>query len=115
MKYYYNDKLIRTSDHVYTHAVISENGKCVACRNGYANAVKAKNAEKSNAVIKEGTDAINALKAGKTSYIYKVGRVPFKYYFKPDDTIEKYENAIARAEKRNQTVDSWQIVELEAR
>lgn len=115
MKYYYEGKLIRTSNHIYTHAVIDSKGKCVACRNGYENAVKAKNAERSNKAIKEANDAINALKAGRKYYFYKIGQFSYKYTFKANDTIEKYQGVIERANDWNKIVDSWQIVELEAR
>ena len=49
MKYYYNDKLVRTSDHTYTHAVISTvSGEVIACRNGLENAEAAKKQELNN-------------------------------------------------------------------
>ena len=115
MKYYYNDKLIRTSDHVYTHAVIGADGGCIACRNGYDNALKARNAMKNNTVIKEYNDAINALKSGKKYYTYKVCRITHTHYFKPEDTIEKYQEWLERAKVWNEAVDNLQIVELVAR
>ena len=81
MKYYYNDRLIRTSNHVYTHAVLDENGKCVACRNGLEAAISARHAESSfdRSAIKDYEDAIKALKAGRTYYTYKVGRVKYAH------------------------------------
>ena len=115
MKYYYNGKLMRTSNHVYTHAVIDNNGKCVACRNGYANAVKAKNAERSDKAIREANNAINALKAGRSYYFFKIGQCSYKHTFEAKDTIERYQGVIERANEWNKVVDSWQIVELEAK
>ena len=117
MKYYYNDKLIRTSTHVYTHAGLTQDGKCIACRNGLENAIRAKEAEKSLEIstIRDAKEAIKMLKAGRGYYFYHVGRCQYRHRFEDGDTIEKYLDVIARCEAHNRIVDGYMVVELEAR
>ena len=116
-RYYYNGKLIRTSDHVYTHAVLDNEGKCVACRNGLEQAMRAKEAEKTFAKngIRDCEAAIKALEAGKSYYFYKLGRCQYKYRFEETDTIQKYKEHIAIYQARIAEVDAYQVVELEAK
>lgn len=97
MKYYYNGQLVRTSDHVYTHAVIdTKTGKAIACRNGAEAAEAAKNAELSSARsnIKYFEDMIKAMKAGQNHFSYKIGRCTARARIADDMTIEKAENKI---------------------
>ena len=117
MKYYYNGKLIRTSNHVYTHAVLTPDGKVIGCRNGLANAQRAKDAERgmANNDRRDAEAAIKALRAGRSFYFYHVGRMQYKHTFTAADTVEKYERIIRWAEAVNAEVDTYIIVELEAR
>lgn len=97
MKYYYDGKLVRTSDHVYTHAVIdTKTGKAIACRNGAEAAEAAKNAELSYARsdIKYFEDMIRAIKAGQNHFYHKIGRCTARAKIADDMTIEKAENKI---------------------
>lgn len=117
MKFYYNDKLIRTSKtHHYTHAVINENGEALTCSatlkgcesfiNAWINGLYTS--------IQNATNAINAIKNGKTTYketfCGRVYNTPIK------GSVEQYEEWIQKCKtdiKRYQTC--WQIVELEER
>lgn len=103
VQYYYNGKLIRTSDHTYTHAVIdTKTGKAVACRNGLDKAESARNAEVSleRGNIKYYEDMIKALKAGRNYFFYKIGRCTEKARIDDGMTIEK-------AETRIDEINAW--------
>lgn len=117
MKYFYEGKLVRTSTHVYTHAVLDDEGKCVACRNGLEAALKAKEAEKSffKTIIRDSNEAIKALKAGRKGYFYKMGRSQYFCKFTAENTLERYQTSIANAEAQIARIDTYQVVELEAR
>lgn len=97
MKYYYNGKLVRTSDHTYTHAVLdTKTGEAVACRNGIEKAESARQSEMSLARgdIKYFEDMIKAMKAGRNYFFYKIGRCTEKAKIADDMTIEKAERRI---------------------
>lgn len=119
MKYYYDGKLVRTSDHIYTHAVYdTSKGKVMACRNGLDNALSAKNAEMSleRGNIRYYEDMIKAIKAGRDYFFTKCGRVTEKHKIGENMTVEKAENRIgeikAWIEKR---MNELVIVKLEAK
>ena len=119
MKYYYNDTLIRTSDHSYTHAVIdTKTGKAVACRNGIAAAESARNAEVSfeRGNIKYYENMIKAMKAGRSYFFYKIGRCTDKARIADDMTVEKAENRIREIKAWiEQRLNELIIVPIEAR
>jgi hypothetical protein len=117
IRYYYNGELMRTSAHTYTHAVLDEKGKCIACRNGLDNAIKAKEAEKQwdKRIIRDSQTAIKALQAGRTYYIYKIGGAACKYRFEDGDTVTKYQEQIERSMAHIAVIDGYQVVELEAK
>lgn len=97
MKYYYNGKLVRTSEHAYTHAVIdTKTGKAVACRNGLRNAESARQSELSltRGDIKYYEDMIKAMKAGRSHFFCKSGRCTVKHKIADNMTIEKAERKI---------------------
>ena len=118
MKYYYGGKLVRTSDHVYTHAVLdTTSGKVVACRNGADKAEAARVAELSlcRGDIKYYEEMIKAMKKGREYFIYTIGRATEKAKIAEDMTVEKAEQRIeelkAWIEKR---LSELAVVPLEA-
>jgi hypothetical protein len=117
IKYFYNGELIRTSTHIYTHAVLDEKGNCIACRNGRENAQKAKDAQRvwANGERRFAEEAIKAMQAGRSSFFYTSGRDKVVYKFKPDDTVEKFLGYIADAAVINCRIDGYQIVALETK
>lgn len=119
MKYYYNDKLIRTSDHVYTHAVIdTKTGKAVACRNGIEQAEAARYAELSfsRGSIRYYEDMIRAMKAGREYFFHKVGRMTEKHKISENMTVESAEKRIADIKAWiEQRMSELIIVPIEAR
>lgn len=117
MKYYYNEKLIRTSDHEYTHAVIDmTTGKCKGCRGSEdkAMAIKAAEISKYEARITGCHKQIKALAEGKTFWYCKQGRNIFKTTIRR--TKEELEQMIEDNQKYIDSIEQdWQIVKLEAR
>lgn len=119
-KYYYQGVLVRTSDHEYTHAVISTNGeftkgKLVGCRTSEQAARQIISSEISGYMnsIRNCEEAIKALKAGKTGYWAKEGRRSYPYRFLASDTIEKYERALERTQRGMEYIETyWKVVEL---
>ena len=120
MKFYYNDKLIRTSkNHIYTHAVIDiTTGGCKGCRADKANAEAIISAEVANYEkrISNYENAIKALQNGKSGYYAKDGRHTYYSRFDADSTVEKYTEWIEwNRNYINEVKTNWQVVELEAR
>lgn len=102
MKYYYNGKLIRTSDHIYTHAVIdTKTGKAIACRNGLdkAEAAKMDETRLTRNDIRDLNEKIKALKAGRDRYWVKCGRRGMWVRISEKSTIENCEEHIKRCEE----------------
>ena len=98
MKYYYNGKLVRTSDHIYTHAVIdTTTGKTVACRNGLSKAEAARIDELrwTRSSIKYYEDMLKAMRAGRDHFFYKIGKCTERSKIADDMTVEKAENKIS--------------------
>lgn len=120
MKFYYNDKLIRTSkNHIYTHAVINiDTGKCEGCRADKANAeaiISTKIAENEKYIRNE-ENAIKAMEAGKNGYYIKEGRHSWFCKFNANNSIERYKEAIEWLKQDIEYIKAnWQVVELEAR
>ena len=101
MKYYYNGELIRTSDHIYTHAVIdTKTGKAVACRNGLdkAEAAKLDETRLARSDIRDLNEKIKAIKAGKNKFWVKVGRTGMWCKISEKCTVQDCENSIKRCE-----------------
>lgn len=116
MKFYYGDKLIRTSkNHVYTHAVLSPEGKTFTCSSSREGAEKTLRSKIS--WWREGAqnlqNAIKAIKAGRTTYTVKEGRNT--YTARVTGTLECYQKQIQVIEGIIAGYRSYQIVELEAR
>lgn len=119
MKYYYNDKLVRTSDRTYTHAVINmETGECLSCRANKAGAEQ----EISSRIARERTgiencsSAIKALNRGLNYYFPKIGRRSYRERLHSEDTIEYFEKWIRTYNERIERIQNTLIVvELEAR
>ena len=121
MKFYYNDKLIRTSKtHHYTHAIINiaNNNSCYMCSATKEGCEREKrrliNHEYSN--IEYDKAAIKALEAGKSGIWSKISGRSYFHKFDESDTIEYYTNWIASHEAmidhyRNHLI----IVEIEER
>lgn len=117
MKYYYNGKLVRTSDHEYTHAVIDmSTGKCKGCRASEekAMAIKAEEIGKYEARITGCLKQIKALEEGKTFWYCKYGRDTFKTPIRMSKA--ELEQMMADIQKDIDRIgQSWQIVKLEAK
>lgn len=122
MKFYYQNKLIRTSkNHNYTHAVIdAQTGRCLGCRTTM-DACKSIITEKINHChqgIHNCNEIIKALEAGKSGYYSKDGRRTWWCKFdnpnhytieNAHEWIEDYKNEIDRIQQ------NLKIVELECR
>lgn len=117
MKFYYNGKLLRTSEtHTYTHAVINGAGKCVGCRTSQkaAQYIIDYEVNQCRQGIENCKAAIKALESGKSYYTVKSGRRTYPHKFQKDDTIESYADYIDGCEKRiDYILRSWKVVELE--
>lgn len=118
MKFYYNDKLIRTSkNHVYTHAVINtETGSLIGCRSSLRGAqdLKASYESECRTGIHNAEAAIKAKENKKSYYIVMIGHRSFPQKFIKEDTIESLkewkQDCIERLERIQKT---WAVVELE--
>lgn len=81
MKFYLDDKLVRTSKtHVYTCALVTESGSVLSCHGSFEQALKAKN--QLLAKIRQNREnveaAIRAIDAGQTTYWCRYGRDTWK-------------------------------------
>lgn len=121
MKYFYNDKLIRTSKtHHYTHACIEvkEDGTiiCQGCSSSKAGAEKVKNTVISEIerFIFSHKACIKALEEGKRGYYNKRHEfISFGQY--RDFDIESEKTYLEGDQKNLERVQKWQIVEVEER
>ena len=126
MKFYYNGKLVRTSQtHTYTHAVLDlETGECIGCRSSEqaAQQLAGERIRWRENEIENLQSAIKALKAGQTCYPFREGKHKGWTRFGPKVLADR-EAAIARREKRIEECrkeqawfkENWKVVELEAR
>lgn len=123
MKFYYNDKLIRTSKtHEYKYALISSTGKCVTCSASRerAEAELASWINRYNEKIQNYKSIIHAIEIGASHYNAIDGRKTYRVKLAPEGndghTIkgakEYLEEAISRLEEIKKC---WKVVELEAR
>lgn len=119
-KFFYNGKLIRKSEHEYTHAVITDNGKLVGCRTSYEAARSIISSEISHAQreIENHRRALKALENGEAGYTIDLGRGN-KYFHKfgnnEYETVENCQTALKRLEDFIETCSNWKVVELEKR
>lgn len=120
MKFYYNDKLIRTSkNHTYTHAVINtETGSCVGCRTSKEACESLIRSEISryNESIENAIDKIKSLEAGKAGHFVKDGRRKLYIKFDKNDSVEETEKWLASYKDSIEYINAnYKVVELEAR
>ena len=119
MKFYYQDKLVRTSkNHIYTHAVIDQaTNKLIGCRSTKeaAEAVKSSEISRYRTDINNCKRAIKEYEAGKSYYFVKIaGRsCPIKFGSKTPKDFEEY----IKSDEANieRVTKDWIVVELEAR
>lgn len=118
MKFYYNNKLIRTSKtHIYTHALIDQNGKAVTCsatREGCEKELSRRIREIEQRMVNH-ENALKAQASGKTQVMWKDGRS--SYYMKLNQLSLDHFAEYIEAEKEMIRIrkHEWKIVELEAR
>ena len=119
MKFYYNGKLIRSSEHAYTHAVINiETGMCEGCRTSEqaARSIISQAINRELAEITNCKSAIKALESGKKYYTVKIGRRTCPIKLDKDDSIKLYEDYMKASEKFIEAIKQyWRVVELEAK
>lgn len=119
MKFYYEDKLIRTSKtHVYTHALIGQSGKVITCsvtRKGCEKELirSLHNIERS---IMNYENALKAQAAGKKRVVWLDGRTSYYINLCDLDDLDKFEEYIVTAKEIIRIIThEWKIVELEVR
>lgn len=119
MKFYYKDKLIRTSkSHIYTHAVIDmTTGGLIGCRSSETTARQVISTEISQwqRGIKNYQSLLKAIEQGKQMFRLTEGR---RSWYEPvgNRTVEHCNKCIKHSEEQIQyIIDNWQVVELEAR
>lgn len=111
MKYYIDDKLVRTSDRTYTHAVMCGDEVYSCCGSFLlANKELSRRLAYHEQNIQDSRLAIKALDEGKRFYMTTVCRKPYKV--KIERSREEYLERIADNEAR---ATRWHIRELEAR
>lgn len=119
MKFYYNGKLVRTSTHNYTHAVINtKNGNVVGCRTSEDAAQKVISSEISQyrTGIQNTMSLMRALEQGKKSYLVKVGHRSFMERITESHSIQRCQEWIESNEKQIEYIrKNWKVVELEVR
>ena len=114
--YYYEEQLIRTSDHEYTHAVLDQTGKCIACRNGLQNAEKALNEVRRPYMvdIKNLNEKLAAIKDGRIYYTLKYGRNSWHVKLQTEDTEASVRGRITDLQNQLGFINRhYRIVELE--
>ena len=120
MKFYYNDKLVRTSiTHHYTHAVIrSDTGNVLMCstsEEGCKKYIRRYINEKYQG-IENAKKALHAFNAGQKGYFNKFGRSEYYIKFKHDDTAEKYYKWMDGCYGGiNDIISNYKVVELKER
>ena len=117
MKFYYNDKLVRTSKtHEYRYGVyhtkIDKVIACSASKDGAQSFIDAKIADL-NRRIENNENALKAIAKGKTHYDYKDGR---KTYYEKVSSEESHKEWLKDYKEILENVKrTHKIVELEAR
>ena len=116
-RYFYNGKLVRTSEHEYTHGVTNEEGVVFACRPSYekAHSVITSEIAKANSFIKEYRSLLKAINEGRKTYEFKVGN---RRVIAPveNHNVNEVEGWIEGFNKHIEKVsNSWKVVELERR
>lgn len=111
MKYYIDDKLVRTSDRTYTHAVLFGDD-VISCCGSHQLAQKelSRRLAIHDANIHDSRLAIKAIDQGKNYYMTTVGRRSYKA--KVERSREEYEERIADNEARK---TRYSVHELETR
>lgn len=125
MKFYYNDKLVRTSKtHEYHYAILSENGDVWSCHGTLEAAQKEfrRPISECETTIEDNKKIIAALKNGKTYVDLKVCRRWFRVNLKGKNIdgssrseISTWEKDIQEIKNRIEFLNTRKIVELEAR
>ena len=118
MRFYYNGKLVRTSEnHEYTHAVIyAPTGEAIGCRTSLKAAESFKSSEISG--YRKGIEnykaAIRAIESGKTYIMVKAGRGYSYKWGLNGETVEGLLKGIKEKEERIAHIEkNWIVVELE--
>ena len=117
-KYYYNGKLVRTSEHEYTHAVFNKKGQLVGCRPSYEKAMSMITSEVSKArtEIENIESAIKAVRNGKNTYELKYNRKTINVKLEGWMTMEKLVEHLEAMRRWEAEIPQWySIVELERR
>lgn len=117
-RFYYNDKLVRTSkNHHYTHAVIDmASGKVCGCRTSReaAEAIIVARINMLNDIIESDNNAVKAIQNGETKYRTIEGRKAYKTNVRMSE--EQYRaHSEQTAEHLKEVMKNWKIVELEER
>ncbi len=119
MKFFYNDKLVRTSrNHVYTHAVLDDQGRCAGCRTSReaAEGIIRSALHQAQESIENSKRHMKAIEAGQKRYKYVEGRRTYYLPVEPGDTVERCQSWIeAKLERIDYIKSNWRVVELEAR
>ena len=118
MKFYYKDKLIRTSKtRAYTHALIDQNGKAVTCsatREGCEKELSRRIRELEQRIMNH-ENALRAQAAGKTQVRWVDGRSSSYVKLNTLHLANYPEYIEAEKEMIRIRMHDWKIVELEAR
>lgn len=125
MKFYYNDKLVRTSKtHEYHYAILSANGDVWSCHGTLEAAQKEfrRPISECETSIADTKKIIAALEKGKTYVDLKVCKRWYRVNLKGKNSdgtsrseISTWANDIPRLEKRIEFLNTRKIVELEVR
>lgn len=113
MKYYIGDKLVRTSNRIYTHAILRD-AKVIACSGSYELAVKELKRLRNRDLdeLKFIKDCIEALNVGqyKVQYVERIGRRTFRGWYIIREQREYYENTLKELMSK---IDSYRIKTLQ--
>ena len=123
MKFYYNEKLIRTSKtHEYKYALLSSNEKCVTCSasRDRAESELTIRINSCNDRIQNYKNIIHAIETGATYYDHTYGRETIKVKLDAKNyevhTLDGAKKYLDNEEKHLEDLKTvWKIVELEAR
>lgn len=119
MKFYYEDKLIRTSKtHVYTHALIDHSGKTITCsatREGCEKELSRRIREIEQRMMNH-ENALKAHAAGKRQVMWKDGRNSFYMNLNNFKDVASFARYVEAAKETICLMKrEWKIVELESR
>lgn len=114
-KYYFGDRLVRTSDRTYSHVVL-RGDDVLSCCGSLVLAEKEMTRWKNRAAesIRFNQNCLDALQAGKTSirYTYRVGVRSFTYTCKITESPEYYRTRISELKDM---ISSYRVEPLEVR